>query len=189
MTNLSLIKPPPTIPAPSISIVMPIQEEFHNTFEVKTSEANQQLYLTLIEEEHEEWVEDFYNELAHDYDELKELADLLYVTAGAAYQYGFKDIKAIACPADESWDWTITQFVGDIASGKVTKDIFGKLIYCLYAYAKHMNWDLNEAYKRVHKSNMSKLTADGKVLRREDGKVLKSDLYTPPDLKDLTEGN
>jgi predicted HAD superfamily Cof-like phosphohydrolase len=34
----------------------------------------------------------------------------------------------------------------------------------------------------IHRSNMSKLDADGKPVYREDGKVLKSHLYTPPDL-------
>lgn len=43
----------------------------------------------------------------------------------------------------------------------------------------------DEAFKRVHLSNMSKLTAEGKVLRRSDGKVLKSDLYQEPHLMDL----
>lgn len=39
-------------------------------------------------------------------------------------------------------------------------------------------------FKEVHESNMSKLE-NGKVLRREDGKVLKGKNYFPPDLKKL----
>lgn len=34
---------------------------------------------------------------------------------------------------------------------------------------------------------MSKLDKDGKVLRRDDGKVLKSDLYTPANLKTVQD--
>lgn len=44
---------------------------------------------------------------------------------------------------------------------------------------------LEEAFKRVHESNMSKLGLDGKPLYREDGKVMKGPNYFPPDLADL----
>lgn len=42
-----------------------------------------------------------------------------------------------------------------------------------------------EAFRRVHESNMSKLGDDGKPVRREDGKVLKGPNYQPPELLDL----
>lgn len=42
-----------------------------------------------------------------------------------------------------------------------------------------------EAFTRVHASNMSKLGPDGKPIRREDGKVLKGPSYAPPQLIDL----
>jgi predicted HAD superfamily Cof-like phosphohydrolase len=41
-----------------------------------------------------------------------------------------------------------------------------------------------QAFERVHESNMSKLVG-GKPLRREDGKVLKGPNYKAPDLIDL----
>lgn len=47
---------------------------------------------------------------------------------------------------------------------------------------------LIEAYKRVHKSNMSKLE-DGKPIYRDDGKVLKGRDYKPPYLDDLLMGD
>ena len=47
-----------------------------------------------------------------------------------------------------------------------------------------MGIDADEAWRRVHASNMSKLT-DGKLLKREDGKVLKGPNYQPPNLQDL----
>ena len=59
------------------------------------------------------------------------------------------------------------------------------LVYVCYQYAANMNWDLDEALDRVHKSNMSKLDEDGKPTYREDGKVLKSKNYKPPTLTDL----
>jgi hypothetical protein len=42
-----------------------------------------------------------------------------------------------------------------------------------------------EAVRRVHASNMSKLGVDGRPRWREDGKVLKGDTYKAPDLRDL----
>lgn len=42
----------------------------------------------------------------------------------------------------------------------------------------------NEAFERVHKSNLTKLI-DGKVQFREDGKILKGPNYLPPDMSGL----
>ena len=59
------------------------------------------------------------------------------------------------------------------------------LVYVCFQYAENMEWDLEEALDRVHKSNMSKLGLDGKPIRRADGKVLKGPKYKPPILSDL----
>ena len=59
------------------------------------------------------------------------------------------------------------------------------LIYVCAQYAENMQWDIEQALRRVHKSNMSKLGEDGKPIKREDGKVLKGPNYQPPDLSDL----
>ena len=59
------------------------------------------------------------------------------------------------------------------------------LVYVCYQYAENMNWYLDEALDRVHKSNMSKLDEDGHPIYRDDGKVLKGPNYKPPNLTDL----
>lgn len=59
------------------------------------------------------------------------------------------------------------------------------LVYVCYQMAASQEWDLDEAMRRVHASNMSKLGEDGKPIYREDGKVLKGPNYAPPNLKDL----
>lgn len=52
------------------------------------------------------------------------------------------------------------------------------LIYVLYGYADRFGIDLDEAVRRVHKSNMSKVDpTTGKPNRREDGKILKGPNY------------
>lgn len=47
----------------------------------------------------------------------------------------------------------------------------------------------NAAVAEVHRSNMSKLGADGKPIRRADGKVLKGPNYVPPNLKQFVQGS
>ena len=59
------------------------------------------------------------------------------------------------------------------------------LVYVCYQYAASQDWDLDEAMKRVHESNMSKLDEYGKPIYRPDGKVLKGPNYAPPHLEDL----
>ena len=59
------------------------------------------------------------------------------------------------------------------------------LVYVAAQYAENMDWDLEQALRRVHKSNMSKLGEDGKPVYRDDGKVLKGPNYEPPTLTDL----
>ena len=43
----------------------------------------------------------------------------------------------------------------------------------------------DEVWDAVHKSNMAKVGEDGKVARREDGKVLKPDGWEPPDIESI----
>lgn len=58
------------------------------------------------------------------------------------------------------------------------------LVYVCYQLAAAVGWDLDEALRRVHISNMSKLV-NGRPLRREDGKVLKGPNYREPVILDL----
>ena len=72
----------------------------------------------------------------------------------------------------------------DIDIAKVAKEL-ADLLYVVYGTAGVFGIDIDAVFARVHKSNMSKLDDDGKVLRREDGKVLKSKNYQPPDFTGL----
>lgn len=58
------------------------------------------------------------------------------------------------------------------------------LLYVVNWTAARFGLHLNEAFWRVHESNMSKLV-DGKPLKRADGKVLKGPNYHAPDLLNL----
>ena len=59
------------------------------------------------------------------------------------------------------------------------------LVYVCHQMAAAFNWDIGEAYMRVHESNMSKLDENGQPIRREDGKILKGPNYFTPSLIDL----
>ncbi len=63
-------------------------------------------------------------------------------------------------------------------------DALSDLMYVvLGTYVSHGLQDVAEGlFDEVHASNMSKLDEHGQVIYREDGKVLKSHLWRPPDL-------
>jgi predicted HAD superfamily Cof-like phosphohydrolase len=61
------------------------------------------------------------------------------------------------------------------------------VLYVTYGAADALGIDLPAVFVEVHRSNMSKLGADGQVLRRADGKVLKGPGHRPPVLDDLVE--
>jgi len=109
-------------------------EEFRAAYNLTTNGNQRPTQKALIDEEWSEFHEAFYFE--DECDQLKELADLVYVC---------------------------------------------------FQMAASQDWDLDEAMRRVHKSNMSKLGEDGKPIYRADGKVLKGPNYAPPNLKDLTD--
>jgi len=72
----------------------------------------------------------------------------------------------------------------DIRKAELLKELCD-LNYVLSGTAVVFGLDLEEAFCRVHDSNMSKLGPDGKPIYRDDGKVLKSSNYKPPYLEDL----
>lgn len=46
-----------------------------------------------------------------------------------------------------------------------------------------LNIPQQEVWDEVSRSNLSKISSNGKVIKREDGKVLKPDTYSPQTLK------
>ncbi len=57
------------------------------------------------------------------------------------------------------------------------------ILYVVYGAALEYGIPLDEVFDEIHRANMSKLDADGSVLRREDGKVLKGPNYKAPDIE------
>ncbi|MCH2216102.1 MAG: nucleoside triphosphate pyrophosphohydrolase family protein [Flavobacteriales bacterium] len=63
-------------------------------------------------------------------------------------------------------------------------DALGDMLYILCGtILKHGLEDkIAEVFQEIQRSNMSKLDAEGKPIYREDGKVMKSELYFKPDI-------
>ena len=59
------------------------------------------------------------------------------------------------------------------------------IIYIVCGTAVSYGIPLDKVFDEVHRSNMDKLGPDGHPKRREDGKILKPDGWTPPDIKSL----
>lgn len=56
-------------------------------------------------------------------------------------------------------------------------------IYVLIGLALKIGFNLDGAFREVHRSNMTKLGPDGKPIKRDDGKVQKSPNFIPPNLR------
>jgi predicted HAD superfamily Cof-like phosphohydrolase len=87
----------------------------------------------------------------------------------------------------------IEEEVMELLQASAKGDIVGvadAITDCLYIlFGTALEWGLAdklpELFDEVHRSNMSKLDADGNPVYREDGKIIKGENYTPPHLKDI----
>jgi predicted HAD superfamily Cof-like phosphohydrolase len=66
-------------------------------------------------------------------------------------------------------------------------DALGDQLYILCGtILKHGLQDkIIEVFEEIQRSNMSKLDENGKAIYREDGKIMKSELYFKPDIKSI----
>lgn len=66
------------------------------------------------------------------------------------------------------------------------KELTDLLYVVMWTAARH-NIDIEEAFRRVHASNMSKLGPDGKPMKDSQGKVMKGPYYHKPNLVDVAK--
>jgi predicted HAD superfamily Cof-like phosphohydrolase len=68
-------------------------------------------------------------------------------------------------------------------------DALGDQLYILFGTVlKHgLQHKIEEVFDEIQRSNMSKLDENGQPIFREDGKILKSNLYFRPNIKDILE--
>lgn len=68
-------------------------------------------------------------------------------------------------------------------------DALGDMLYilCGTILTHGLQNKMAEVFQEIQRSNMSKLDKNGKPIFREDGKVLKSDLYFKPNIKKILD--
>lgn len=104
---------------------------------------------------------------------IHEAADVLYVVCGF-YNAMPKNIRAlISAERFENLTRILDEAAKAVAKASMTHNI--SLVI------------LEEAFERIHESNMSKLDDEGKPIRREDGKILKGPNYKKPDMAPVVQ--
>ena len=73
---------------------------------------------------------------------------------------------------------------GDLAE---IADGLGDLIYVCIGMALEYGIPLDMVWDEIQRSNMAKRGPDGRVRKREDGKILKPEGWTAPDIKGVLE--
>jgi len=99
----------------------------------------------------------------------------------------FPDSPTLVYPSEEmQWELIKEEFketrlareAGDIVE---VADGLIDMIKVITEYGESCGFPMQELWDEVHRSNMSKVV-DGKVIRREDGKILKPEGYRKPDI-------
>lgn len=88
-----------------------------------------------------------------------------------------KKLRAITLIKEEFNELMDAFETGD--ARQIAKELVDLIYVCTHALVSLFP-DPEEIWRRVHQSNLSKFGSDAEV--REDGKLLKSDSYEPPDL-------
>jgi predicted HAD superfamily Cof-like phosphohydrolase len=68
-------------------------------------------------------------------------------------------------------------------------DALGDKLYILFGtiIAHGLQHKIEEVFDEIHRSNMSKLDKNKQPIYREDGKIMKSELYFTPDIRQVLE--
>ena len=77
-----------------------------------------------------------------------------------------------------------------IHANNLTEDLDAcmDMIWVILGYCYMRGYNVSGAWKEVARSNLSKINPEtGKVIKREDGKVLKPEGWTPPSLEQFTK--
>lgn len=168
--------------------------------EVYTSSPEQNsLYINLIEEEYCELIQ-----AIDDRDDIEILdgcCDLLWVCAGSFISgYGEQE-KVLGAFASYDSNDTMKKIMDDGPKVKlldliesfdcyineevsISAPYLGTLMTMVVLYALSKGYDIDGAFNEVTRSNMSKMDpTTGRAIKREDGKILKPDTFSPPNLE------
>ncbi|MFS0884935.1 hypothetical protein [Aeromicrobium sp. 179-A 4D2 NHS] len=137
------------------------------------------------------------------------LTDIIYIAEGTAVAYGrtinpafhqFVPVEdtigfpnsdvtgALLSHMDHLYgEYVTAALAGGAARGAVADTLEQIVDLCLCAGAR-FGFDMDALFTEVHRSNMAKVGPDGQVIRREDGKVLKPEGWTAPDIESVLWG-
>lgn len=133
------------------------------------------------------------------------LIDVLYVAVGTNVSYGIKSVEPVfptpylapQAPKNEfrslvigvirnhirgAMDYLDPAAVSERGDTVMVGVSMNLLITDCLMILHFCHVDAVQVFKEVHRSNMAKLGPDGKPLRREDGKVIKPEGWTKPDI-------
>ena len=84
-------------------------------------------------------------------------------------------------------DEPVTDNNGSVAAFSTVDvaDALVDMLYVIYGACLEFGINADAVFDEIHKSNMSKLGADGKPIYREDGKVLKGPDFFEPNIWDV----
>lgn len=87
---------------------------------------------------------------------------------------------------EENEEYLEAALKGDLVE---VADALGDILYILCGtLLKHgLEHKIDEVFREIQRSNMSKLGADGKPIYRDDGKVMKGPNYFKPDIASILE--
>lgn len=87
---------------------------------------------------------------------------------------------------EENEEYLEAALKGDLVE---VADALGDILYILCGtLLKHgLENKIDEVFREIQRSNMSKLGADGKPIYREDGKVMKGPNYFKPDIASILD--
>ena len=90
--------------------------------------------------------------------------------------------------AEENDEYKEACWNGDLVE---IADALGDQLYILCGtILKHgLQHKIEEVFSEIQRSNMSKLGSDGKPVFREDGKIMKSQNYFPPNIVEILKSN
>jgi predicted HAD superfamily Cof-like phosphohydrolase len=89
---------------------------------------------------------------------------------------------------EEYSEFTDSVYYDNHEDNVATLDACMDMIWVILGYCYMKGWDVNGAWNEVARSNLAKINPEtGKVIKRDDGKVLKPEGWTPPQLEQFVK--
>lgn len=101
----------------------------------------------------------------------------------------------VAANLHELWPRLLDEEVQELRDALAARDIvqvadaLADVVYVALSAGASYGLPMDAVLAEVHRSNLTKVAADGVVATRSDGKVLKPDTYSPPDIASVLRGH